>query len=125
MIALVDAKRDDNPEPPRGGGDRLGRWPWHHDRMLVEADVLRAGQDRRGDEGEIRVPGDEGLRKNRELRPLACGLGQRGEHAIERARLAVEVGGDLNRGDADDVPFSHHCLRRFETRELKGSTYRG
>ena len=107
MITLVDAEDNDHAVPARGGGDGLRDRAGHGDGVVVKPDMLPAGHDRRVHEGEVRVPGHEGLGEDRELRPLGGGIGDGVEHALQRARPALEIGRDLDGGDADHGALRH------------------
>ena len=107
VVALVDAEHDDHAVLARRGAHRLRHRAGHDDRVVVEADVLGAAQHRRTDEGEIGIPGHEGLGKHDEPRALARGLRDRREDAVERPRRRIEIGRDLHRRDPDDLLLGH------------------
>ena len=110
MVALVDAEDDDHVVAARGGGDRLRHRTRHDDRVLIKSQMLAAGERRRQHEREIGIPGHEGLGEHDQRRALPRRFGDGGEHALQRARAALEVGRDLHRGRPDDPLFTHRGL---------------
>ena len=86
MIALVDPEHDDGAGLARRRCDEIGLRPRRSDGVLIKPDVLRPALHRRRDEGEIGIPGHEGLGKDDDLRPFRRRVGDRGQHALQGRR---------------------------------------
>jgi hypothetical protein len=123
VVALVDAERDHDAETLGQRRDRLGHGAGNDHRVLVEADMLRPGGHRRMDEGEVRIPGHEGLGKDDEPRPFIRRLGERGENLRHGPAGRIEIRRDLHRGDANQRFLRHAALLRLCAGE-RGHTVR-
>jgi hypothetical protein len=100
VVTLIDAEHDHRAVLARRRRNPIGLGARRRHGMLIETDMLRPALDRRRDEGEVRVPGNESLGKNDELGALPSGVVDRRDHPIERRRAGREIGGDLHRRGA-------------------------
>jgi hypothetical protein len=92
VVAFVDAEHDDDVVAAGGGGNCVGDRARDDDRVFVETDVVLACRYGRIDEGEIRIPGDEGFGENDQVDAFTAGLGDSVQDFVYGATGRFEVG---------------------------------
>ena len=109
-VTLVDSEDDDRAVLARRRRDPVRLRAGRRDGVFIETDMLRAALDRRRDEGEVRISGNESLGENDELGALPRRFLNRRDHPIERRRAGRQIRRDLHRRSAHLLLLCHRVL---------------
>ncbi len=107
VVALIDAEHDHDAVAFGRRRNCLGHRARNDHSVLIETDVLGTGEHGGMNEGEVRVPGHEGLGKDHEPRPLLRRLADGREHFRDRRTGRLEIRRDLHRGHANQCFLGH------------------